>query len=465
MDRILIIEEDRACREQFASWLQDAGFIVDTAASGADGCALLAGQSYALVVISDAPAGAVQGLSLVGRLAAPGATCASILLVDPLHSDTETAALQQGACHCLRKPVHAAVLLHEVRHSLELRRLSAENGELHTMVGLLQTGHALSCSLDPGEASQLIVDALAREAGVTRAMGFVKDGDSLVCLALKGGYEVSPLFCEQVGTLVQRHAIRSGRPLRLLLAPECQEPELLDIREALIVPLVVHATLVGCVVLFNDVGQLLPPALNDHAISFLQEQGARALENALKFASTRDMLYIDELSGLFNYRYLKVALEREIKRADRYATQLTVMFLDLDNFKAVNDTYGHMVGSAVLRELGALLKKSLREVDVLIRYGGDEYTIILVEAGPEMGQRVGERIRMQVEQHHFLISEGYSISVTASIGFASYPDDTTSMQELLAMADQAMYVGKASGKNCVFRVASPLAAAGRHHEE
>jgi diguanylate cyclase (GGDEF)-like protein len=149
------------------------------------------------------------------------------------------------------------------------------------------------------------------------------------------------------------------------------------------------------------------------------------------------------------------------RRSDRYATQLTVMFLDLDNFKSVNDTYGHVVGSGVLRELGGILKRSLQEMDVVIRYGGDEYTIVLVETGPDIAQRVGERIRKQIESHPFLQSEGCHIQITASIGFASYPEDTNSMQELLSMADRAMYVGKASGKNCVFRVASPLAGAGR----
>lgn len=465
MDSILIIEKDRVCREQFARRLEDAGFKVDTATSGAEGSVFLADQSYALVIISDAPADGIHGLSLVDYLISSGATCEILLLINPSSDDIEIAALTQGVRQCLKKPVHAEALGYAVQYALELRRLSAENNELHRMVALLQTGHALSASLDPGEASQLIVDALALEVGVTRAMGFVKDGERLVCLTVRGRGEFSPSFLEHVATLVHQYAFRSFRPLRMVLEPTtCPGAGPLDIREALLVPLALNAMLVGCVVLFNEVDQLLPSAINDQAISFLQEQGARALENALKYTTTRDMLYIDELSGLFNYRYLKVALDREIKRADRYATQLTVMFLDLDNFKAVNDTYGHMAGSSVLRELGALLKKSLREVDVLIRYGGDEYTIILVEAGPEMGQRVGERIRKKIEQHHFLSSEGYSISITASIGFASYPEDSTSVQELLAMADQAMYVGKASGKNCVFRVASPLAAAGRHHE-
>lgn len=465
MDRILLLEDDSSFRGLFADMLQEAGFGVDLAASGAEALALLARQPYRLFVLNNSAAGVRSILDVWGGIKADNPSCNVIVLFDQYDSDAAVAARKQGARLCLPKPVDPAVLVHTVQLCVDRQRLLDENVELRTMARLFQVSQTISACLDPDEASQQIIDALAHEIGVTRAMGFVKDGDALNCLALKGGYEASPLFNEQIAALVMQHANRSGRPLRLLLPPNCQGTELLDIREALLIPLVTHTTLLGCVVLFNDAGQLLPLSIPDQTVAFLQEQGARALENALKFSTTRDMLYVDELSGLFNYRYLKVALEREIKRADRYATQLTVMFLDLDNFKGVNDTYGHMVGSSVLRELGGLLKKSLREVDVLIRYGGDEYTIILVETGPEMGHRIGERMRTYIENNAFLSSEGHNIKITASIGFASYPDDTTSMQELLNMADQAMYVGKASGKNCVFRVASPLAGAGRYSKE
>ena len=116
-------------------------------------------------------------------------------------------------------------------------------------------------------------------------------------------------------------------------------------------------------------------------IRFLLEQSARAFQNAENYSMAKDMLFIDDLSGLFNHRYLEVALDRELKRVERYASHLAVLFLDLDFFKRVNDTHGHLVGSRVLREMADLLKKSTREVDVVIRYGGDEYTIILVETG------------------------------------------------------------------------------------
>ena len=168
------------------------------------------------------------------------------------------------------------------------------------------------------------------------------------------------------------------------------------------------------------------------------------------------MLFIDDLSGLYNYRYLEVALDRELKRVERYASNLSILFLDMDYFKQINDIHGHLIGSRVLKEVGELLKKSVREVDVVIRYGGDEYTIILVETGCDTAGYVAERIRSLVESHVFLVSEGYDLRMTCSIGYSCCPEDTVSKQELLEMADKAMYAGKASGKNCVTRFVSTL---------
>lgn len=462
MDKVLLVEDDRLFRELFINMLQEAGLVADAVSTSEEALGLLVQQPYSLAILNDQCSGLLNSQELLLRIKASDLSCDVILLTTLDDPAPAVAALRLGARHCLPKSANPAVLLHAVQLCLEQRRLVQENSELLTMVTLFETSQSLTGCLDPGTACQLLVAALTRETATSRALCFIKDGDLISCLAVKGmDASIVPLINEQLVPLLSQQVKHHNRPFRWLLPHHGQLPEVLDLREALLIPLVAHTTLLGCVVLFNDAEQLLPSALNDRNVAFYQEQGARALENALKFTATRDMLYVDELSGLFNYRYLKIALEREIKRSDRYATQLTVMFLDLDNFKGVNDTHGHMVGSGVLRELGGLLKKTLREVDVVIRYGGDEYTIILVETGPSIAQRVGERIRKQIESHPFMQSDGYHIQITASIGFACYPDDTNGMQELLSMADQAMYVGKASGKNCVFRVASPLAGAGR----
>ena len=213
----------------------------------------------------------------------------------------------------------------------------------------------------------------------------------------------------------------------------------------------------GIIALFNDPGADLPEFHRKKKdILFLLEQASLALENSESYSHAKDMLFIDELSGLFNYRYLDVALVRELKRVERYASHLSVLFLDMDAFKQVNDMHGHLVGSKVLKEMGTLLKKSVRDVDIVIRYGGDEYTVILVETGCETAKKVAERIRELVESHVFMASEGYTIHLTCSIGYSCCPEDAMTREMLLEMADQAMYAGKASGKNCVRRLRATL---------
>jgi len=226
------------------------------------------------------------------------------------------------------------------------------------------------------------------------------------------------------------------------------------IEEAYLIFVRSKGILQGIIVTFNDPGLRLPEYNpKKRNIHFLLEQSVLALENASSYSHAKDMLFIDDLSGLYNQRYLEVALEREMKRIERYSAQLAIIFLDMDSFKQVNDTYGHLVGSRLLKEMGGLLKKTVRDVDVVIRYGGDEYTIILVETSPEVAGVVAERIRAMVEAHPFLETEGYSIRLTCSIGYSCCPEDTQSKEELLEMADQAMYAGKGSGKNCVIRFA------------
>jgi diguanylate cyclase (GGDEF)-like protein len=186
------------------------------------------------------------------------------------------------------------------------------------------------------------------------------------------------------------------------------------------------------------------------------EQSALALENAGRYSVAKNLLNIDELTGLYNYRYLEIALEREVRRAERYGLSMAIIFLDVDMLKAVNDRHGHLVGSRVLKEVAAVIKKSVREVDIVIRYGGDEYTIILIETGRMGAAVVAERIRKTIADTALFIDENLSVKLTASLGFACYPEDSHSKLELLEMADRAMYHGKARGKNTVSHISESI---------
>ncbi|MBI5344008.1 MAG: GGDEF domain-containing protein, partial [Deltaproteobacteria bacterium] len=163
----------------------------------------------------------------------------------------------------------------------------------------------------------------------------------------------------------------------------------------------------------------------------------------------------DSLTNLYNGKYLENALDNEIKRADRLRMPVTVPFIDLDNFKKINDTNDHLIGSRVLIEVAGILLQCVREVDTVVRYGGDEYVVVLIDADYNTGFTVADRIRATIETHSFLTNEGHDLRITASLGVATYPVHTRDKHELLKMADKAMYRAKDLSKNVVYLAPMP----------
>jgi diguanylate cyclase (GGDEF)-like protein len=176
---------------------------------------------------------------------------------------------------------------------------------------------------------------------------------------------------------------------------------------------------------------------------------ARALSNSVRIADAERLSLTDELTRLHNARYLRPFLVNEVKRARRYQTKVAALFLDLDDFKQVNDLHGHLAGSHCLVEVAALLLPSVRDTDCVVRYGGDEFVVILPEAGPEDAAIVAERIRAKIAKHKFTGGRRLRIALTVSLGAAVFPDNALSPQQLISCADQAMYAAKAANKNCV----------------
>ncbi len=191
-------------------------------------------------------------------------------------------------------------------------------------------------------------------------------------------------------------------------------------------------------------------ALNSPLLNFFCRQTRLSLVNAERNAQVQSLIYIDDLTKLYNSRYLNVVLDREMKRSERYRNFFSVLFMDIDFFKRVNDAHGHLVGSRVLMEVGAVLRACVRDSDTVARYGGDEFVVLLVETNAEEALLVAERMRNAVESERLVRSMGLEIRLTISIGVAAFPEHATTKQHLLNLADQAMYRGKESTRNVVF---------------
>ena len=183
------------------------------------------------------------------------------------------------------------------------------------------------------------------------------------------------------------------------------------------------------------------------ALKTVLEIPAIALDNALALQRAEALSVTDDLTLLSNSRYLNQVLRQETKRAMRSKRPLSMLFLDLDGFKSVNDNHGHLSGSKALVEAGAVIRDCARETDVVARFGGDEFALILPDTGPEGARAVAWRIRERVRAHPFLRSDGLSVRLTASIGIATLPDVAQTAEELLKAADIAMYKVKAAGKD------------------
>jgi diguanylate cyclase (GGDEF)-like protein len=176
---------------------------------------------------------------------------------------------------------------------------------------------------------------------------------------------------------------------------------------------------------------------------------AAALSNSVRVAEAERLSQTDELTRLHNARYLRQFLVNEMKRARRFGSKISALFLDLDDFKTVNDLHGHLVGSHALMEVASVILPSVRDTDCVVRYGGDEFVVILPETSVHEAVRVADRIRAKIERHRFTGGRRLQIHLTSSIGLAVFPDDALSPHQLIACADRAMYAAKAANKNCV----------------
>jgi diguanylate cyclase (GGDEF)-like protein len=176
---------------------------------------------------------------------------------------------------------------------------------------------------------------------------------------------------------------------------------------------------------------------------------ASALANAVRIAEAERLSQTDDLTKLHNARYLRQFLLNEIRRARRYGSSVAALFLDLDDFKRINDEHGHLVGSHVLMEMASVILSSVRDTDAVARYGGDEFVIVLPDTATELAGAVAERIRQKISRHHFTGGRRLQLQMTASFGVAAFPQHASSPQQLIACADTAMYEAKAASKNCV----------------
>lgn len=450
--RVLVVDDDRLIREMTRDALVQEGFRVATAATGREALSRLGDEGPFDLVITDLSMREMDGLELIERVKRASPRTEVVVLTGYASLESALQAMRLGAADYLRKPVSAAEVTYGVKRTLLRRRLMDENESLRGCVQAFEAARALASCLESSDVLPLAVEIILRLTGRSRAVGRLvelpsRTGEGIeiagfpqeALVALRSEIELGKIFDPSE---LERPGVRSGSAL----AGSLEELGVPD-ADLLALPIRSEGRVVGGIWLFSE-GRPFDDDERQRA-ALVIEQAELALINAERFLQAREKAFIDDVTSLYNARYLLSALDREVNRASRSQSRLSVLFLDLDRFKTVNDRFGHLVGSRVLRELGGLLQDSVRAIDTVGRYGGDEFTILLVDTGLDGALSVADRIRQSVASHSFGAERGLDLRLTVSVGVATFPTHGDSRERLLDLSDKAMYLAKALGRDHV----------------
>ncbi len=440
---VLLVDDERFARTVYSDYLRAAGFDVEVVADAEAALVILQARHFD-VLVADVILPGSSGIDLLSAAKQLDANLEVVMITALDKVDPAVRAMKSGASDYLVKPVTPEALQHAVHRSLATRALLAENMTLRGHLKLFETCQRLSATLDRDRLVPMGLAAVASTSGARETLlAEVATDRSWVLSGAHGlEYQAAAGLLEAARAPLAR--LSGAEPRFLELGGDGQPT-----RRAFCLPLVDEVGTVGAALAFPDEP---PSAEMRESAAFLARHLALALRNLGRLKQVEHLAYLDDLTHLYNTRYLDMVVDRELAGGRPF----TLLFLDLDHFKGVNDQHGHLSGSRLLVEVARVLRSCVRDEDVVVRYGGDEYVVILTGIDSGGGLKVAERVRRAIEDHRFLSREATPVRVTASIGLASFPEHASTKAEIIDLADRAMYRGKRTTRNVVYMAAHDL---------
>ncbi|HMD32686.1 MAG TPA: sensor domain-containing diguanylate cyclase [Candidatus Acidoferrales bacterium] len=296
--------------------------------------------------------------------------------------------------------------------------------------------------LHPDTWSLLLMDEAKQELYFEIATG--EGSAALKDIRIKTGQGIAGWVAQTGEVVIVPDTSRDSR-----FFAKVDEKTKMQTRSIVAVPVRFRDRALGVIELINCVG---PQGFGERDLALLEvlaDFAAIAIENARHVQKIHELTITDDCTTLYNARHLNFVLETEIYRSQRYNYEFSLIFIDLDHFKNVNDTFGHLTGTRLLSDIGNMVKSNCRLIDFAFRYGGDEFVVLLPQTSKENALIVARRLHKRIREHLWMQDLGLEVRITASVGVASYPTDSRDKSKLLHLADEAMYLVKNTSRDSV----------------
>ncbi len=345
----------------------------------------------------------------------------------------------------------AALLALYLRHRRLKQRLLQSQALIRQQTILSDVGSLLASSLDINSVVETLLDGAKYLSRAQLSAVLLTEGARVKTFHTSMGPAEG---CKPRATGILERVLKERLPVRAKRLSSHEAFQGLPdrhpaIESILAVPIILRDRTIGELIVANKTGSGEGFSSEDEdALLALGFQAALALEKAHLHEEVEALAITDGLTGLYNHRAFQERLEAELGRSGRFGHPLSLLMLDVDDFKRFNDTYGHQAGDRALRAVAEAVRSSIRSVDFAARYGGEEFAVLLLESPPEKSLDVAERIRQCIEGLSIKV-DGSEARITVSIGVAHYPGHARDRQGLLRRADEALYIAKQRGKNQV----------------
>jgi two-component system, cell cycle response regulator len=455
-ESILLVDDDPEILGLFQEFLTGRGYAVTGINDGRQAMAALETQEFALALL-DLMLPGCSGLELLAHLKAHTPDTEVILFTGYAAMESALQALRLGAYdYLLKTDLSVEALEAVVARALERRRLARENRALSQSIAHVQgeLAHRRIRELDQvRRIAETLAGPLTWDQLLKGLSNLVWESLTLDLLGIeiRGKEKELPLSAYKRHPEVPEASFQAFQDL---LQGEFMPQHSLPPRDNPLPAMLWERVEVGNVVLAAGIGRQAPFTPEEKELfQIFILQGEAGIKNLVLFDRVMGMAIRDALTGLYNYGYFREALHYEVEKSRRYHTSLALLFMDIDDFKLINDTLGHVQGDHIMRQVGAMLKQGIRQADLLCRYGGDEFVCLLSQTSMDQAMVLAERLRRLIDQSS-LNPLDQGLRVTISIGVTGL-ESGMSAEDLIKSADAAHYLAKQEGKN---RVSGPQSA-------